>query len=217
MISIARNKAVGYDLIPGEMYKDLNAREELKYRLTKHFENYISSGKVPNYFMASRLILLSKTNQEYTDIKSIRPISILPSITKLFEVSIIHNLENATNSILFNKKQRGFMKGSSTIHNIQDVLAAAKSLQERRNHDKSKTGTIVFFDLTKAYDMLDRDILIQKLLSFSIPFNIISTIKDMLDKFTFTFEGQHIKTERRLVQGSVLSPILFNLYINDLM
>ena len=92
--------------------------------------------------------------------------------------------------ILFNKKQRGFIKGSSTIHNIQDVLAAAKSLQERRNHDKSNTGTIVFFDLTKAYDMVDRDILIQKLLSFSIPFNIICTIKDMLDKFTLTFEGQ---------------------------
>ena len=167
--------------------------------------------------MASRLILFSKTNQEYTDIKSIRPISILPYITKLFEVSIIHNLENATKSILFNKRQRGFIKGSSTIHNIQDVLAAAKSLQERRNHDKSKTGTIVFFDLAKAYDMVDRDILIQKLLSFSIPFNIICTIKDMLDKFTLAFEEQHIKTERGLVQRSVLSPILFNLYISDLM
>ena len=59
--------------------------------------------------------------------------------------------------------------------------------------------------------MVDRDILIQRLMSFSIPFNIIYIIKDMLDKFTLTFEGQHIKTERGLVQGSVLSPILFNL------
>ena len=215
--SIAKNKAVGHDLIPGELFKDKLMKEELKCRLGKHFRNYITTGVIPDYFMSSKLILLSKNYQEYTDINNIRPISVLPTITKLFETSIIHNLEKVTDSIIFNKNQRGFCKGKSTLNNIHDLMNAAKELQMKRKHDKSTTATIVFFDLTKAYDMANRDILLEKLQKYGISVNIVCVIKNMLDKFTLKFEGQVIKTQKGLVQGSVISPILFNLYINDLM
>ena len=91
--SIARNKAVGYDLISGEMYKDLLTRKELKWRLTKWFKEYIWIGRVQEYFIISKLVLISKTNQEYPEINYTRPINILPTITKMFESSIVHNLE----------------------------------------------------------------------------------------------------------------------------
>ena len=134
MISIDRNKTVGYDLFPGEMYKDLNAREELKYRLTKHFKSYLSSGKILNYFIPSILILLSKTNQEYTDIKSIRPISILPSITKLFEISIIHNLENTTNSILLKRNKEDLLKVVQQY--TRCISYCKKSTREKKSRQK---------------------------------------------------------------------------------
>ena len=70
---------------------------------------------------------------------------------------------------------------------------------------------------TKAYNIVDRAILIEKLQNYNIPINTVYTIKDMLDKFILNYEGQEIKTQRGLVQGSVFSPFLFNLYINDLM
>ena len=190
---------------------------ELKSRLEGHFRKYTSTGVIPNYFMIAKLILISKNNQEYTTINNIRPISILPTITKLFETSIIHNLEKITNSIIFNKNQRGFSKGKSTLHNLNDLICATRELKEKRRYDKSTTAAIVFFDLTKAYDMVDRNILIEKLLNYNIPVNIVLIIKNMLEKFTLKYEGQEIKTQRGLVQGSVLSPLLFNLYINDLM
>ena len=53
--------------------------------------------------MTAKVALLSKNNQEYAEIKNIKSISILPTITKLFETSIIHNFKKVTNSIAFNK------------------------------------------------------------------------------------------------------------------
>ena len=65
--------------------------------------------------------------------------------------------------------------------------------------------------------MVDRAILIEKLQNYNIPINIVYTINDKLDKFILNYEDQEIKTQRVLVQGSVLSPVLFSLYINGLM
>ena len=167
--------------------------------------------------MISRLLLISKTKDEYPEINNTRPISILPTITKMFEASILHNLEKVVNSSLFNRWQRGFIKGESTLHNIQDILSIAGKLKEKRKICKSKTATIVIFDFKKAYDMVDRNILVEKLINLNIPYNITCTIKDMLDKFILVYESTKINTQRGLVQGSVLSPLLFNLFINDLM
>ena len=76
---------------------------------------------------------------------------------------------------------------------------------------------ILIIDLKKAYDSVPRDLLINKLLQFNIPCNIIKTINNMPRKFKLIYEGEKINTQRGLVQGSVLSPLLFNLFINDLM
>ena len=93
-----------------------------------------------------------------------------------------------------------------------------KRTKRKRRYDKSITAAIVFFDLTKAYDMVERAIFIEKLLNYNIPVNIVLIIKNMLENFTLKYEGQEIeiKTQRDLVQGLVLSSLLFNLYINDL-
>ena len=167
--NIAINKAVGWDYIPGEIFKIDKYSEKLKLRLIEHFIRYIETGYVPNYFMHAKLILISKDDTETPVIEKTRPISILPSITKIFEYSILHNLEKITQSPIFSKNQRGFTKGKSTLDNIRDIIQYAKELQIQRQQDIIKTATIIFFDFEKAYDNVPRKILMEKLQKLNLP------------------------------------------------
>ena len=217
MDKIATKKAAGIDLIPGEVFKNEETRLEMKKRLYEHFKLFIMECETPKYFITARLVLFSKSNNNTPCIENIRPISVLPSITKLFELSILHNLETATKSPIFNKNQRGFMKNCSTITNIIDLMENGYELLTKRATSKQECRAFVFFDFRKAYDSVPRDILIKRLLQFGIPCNVIKIIKNMLNDFWLQYEGKIITTKKGLVQGSVLSPILFNLFINDLL
>ena len=213
----ATNKAAGIDEIAGEFYKNIRIRDILIERLQKHFTEYTRNMSIPDYFIKAKLILISKDGAEYPKIGQIRPISILPTITKIFELSILHFLEQATLSPKFWNDQRGFLKGRSTFNNINDVLKTFRDLQTNKKSNKNLKPLIIFFDFKKAYDSISRQILLTKLNDFEIPTNIINLISNMLKKFTLIYGDSEIKTYRGLIHGSVLSPLLFNLYINDLL
>ena len=105
----------------------------------------------------------------------------------------------------------------STMNNIFDVIKIGIDLKRKWMMSKKIQPAILFIDLKKAYVSVPRDLLINKPLQFNIPCNIIKTINNMLHKFKLIYEGEKINTQRRLVQGSVLSPLLFNLFISGLM
>ena len=212
----ATNKAVGTDGIPEKFFKDWDKTTLIK-RLKIHFSKYLQESEIPEYYMEARLILISKDDTEYPEISKTRPISVLPTITKIFELSIFHYLEDAVKSILFCQNQRGFIKGWSTVNNISDLFQIAQTYRESKKLNKKETPSIIFFDFQKTYDSVQRSILMKKLKTFKVPWNIIKIINDMLNKFTLVYMNEKIRTKRGLVQGSVLSPLLFNIYINDLL
>ena len=74
----------------------------------------------------------SKENTNHPTIIDTRSISILPAVTKFFELTILHNLEILTSSKLMSKYQRGFTKGKSTIDNIKDLFSKLKLLKKNK-------------------------------------------------------------------------------------
>ena len=83
--------------------------------------------------MKAKLVLISKDDSKYPTIDKIRPISILPAITKIFESSIKHHLEAIMNKDeIFDDYQRGFRKQRSTLENISEVLDIAVTMRNSR-------------------------------------------------------------------------------------
>ena len=113
--------------------------------------------------MNAKLVLISKDGTDHPSVDKIRPISILPSVTKMLEISILLNLESLTKSQNFNENQRGFIKSKSTHLNINDVFTITKRLQRGRTTDRKSNPAIVFFDFEKAYDNVPRSLLLHKL------------------------------------------------------
>ena len=211
--SISRSKAVGINGITSKALVQ-EIKSPLMIKIEKWFKEWIIKGEIPDYLTQGRLILISKDNTKNPVINDTRPVTILPAITKFFETTILHNLEKATKSIIFNKNQRGFTKGKSILDNIRDVISIANELKRSKT---TNSPALVFYDFIKAYDSVPRDKLIAKLQTFEIPWNIIKLTDSMLSKFKLKAGSEIIQTHRGLIQGSVLSPILFSLYINDLL
>ena len=162
----------------------------------------------------------------FPEVGAIRTIAILPALFKLLEQCVQTKLHNyvETHNIL-HRGQRGFRSESSCSTNIHDLLkhfiatrvklelqkAQGVQAARRRRH------FVLFLDLKKAFDSVLRCLLIIKLQKLGIPDSLISAIRLFLSDTSILVDSQTIKTNIGVPQGSVTSPLLFNLYINDLL
>ena len=174
----------------------------------------VNSGIFPKKLKLADVLPVFKSNDS-TIKNNFRPVSVLPAISKVFEIIIQDQIKSHIDRYL-SMYMCGYRKGFSTQHALISLLEKWKSAL-----DKKGFAGAVLMDLSKAFDCLNHDLLIAKLHAYGFSKSSLKLIMSYLrDRWQRTKINTSFSSWTELLegvpQGSVLGPLLFNIYLNDL-
>ncbi|UYV65677.1 hypothetical protein LAZ67_3005053 [Cordylochernes scorpioides] len=212
---LANGKAVGLDGIPNELLKNLPTPTLTK--LKNLFNKIMSTEKYPQLWTNSIVHPIYKSGDRNNP-TNYRGIALCSNISKLFTTILRNRLNNwIEKREIILENQAGFRKNRSCTDHIL-LLNSLIQLSLRRKRGKLY---VFFVDLTKAFDTVPHDLLWQKLHKMGISNKFVMLIKNFYQeaKITIRWKGQYssnVKINSGVLQGESLSPLLFILYMADL-
>ena len=214
VINQLKNSKTGIDSIPVHLVKRFRTTiaQPLSLLINESFKN----GSFPDKFKLARVTAIFKKGDE-TNCSNYRPISSLPIFSKIIEKLVVIQLMeyNNLNSIL-SENQFGFQRNISTSDAVISLTEYLYQGLDNRDHNVN-----ILIDLAKAFDTVDIPILLMKLKYYGIRGVELEWFRCYLENRRQFVSVNGVQSSISSIsygipQGSVLGPILFLFYINDL-
>lgn len=209
-----KNSTPGLDKISNKLLKFLTYPQIVI--LTNHLNKIWISQNFPNCWKKIQVVAIKKLNKDSNNISGYRPICLLPVILKLFNKLIKTRINKFINeNKIIPKSSYGFQKRKCTTDLLANVIYRLE-----QNKIKKLKSLMIFIDVEKAFDNININKLLIVLEKLNFKPEIINWLQQFLtDRKIMMYsenKRQSIISSKGLPQGSVLSPILFNIFTSSI-
>ncbi|GBM57851.1 RNA-directed DNA polymerase from mobile element jockey [Araneus ventricosus] len=213
-IQKTKNSTPGADNIPAIWFKNLD--DASLYKILFMFQQQLDFSVLPKHWKHAIIIPIPKPNKDKTKVTSYRPIALTSVFCKIFERILAYRITNfLTCTKKLHSNQHGFLPFRDNHSAIYKIFTA---ISEARKNKKIFVG--VSLDIKSAYDSVHIDELIYKCLQLGITGKVAKWMHHFLQERSFQIRWRNTLSDTNILfkglpQGSVLSPILFVIFLND--